>query len=171
MCDRCDQPDLTMDAYLARLRDRLTRERFLVQSVLGSATHAEYSYSIGLAKHGLPELVVLGVRPAEAVRLVETWADYLLDKSLVLAGERLGCGPFVMEAIEVERPEEHLQLAIALHGGPVRALQLAWADQGGRWPWEPGHQARRAGQPLLGARAPWYCEEHRPDRLDVPPHP
>ena len=171
MCDRCDQPDLTMEVYVERLRDRLTRERFLVQSVLGSAREAEYSYSVGLAAHGPPELVVVGVRPAEAVRLVELWGNYLLDESLILPGETLGCGPFTLEAVEVEHPEQHLQLAVALHGGPVRALQLAWADSRGRWPWDPGHQARRAGQPLLGTRAPVYCHEHQPDRLDVPPHP
>jgi hypothetical protein len=95
---------------------------------------------------------------------------YLLDDTLVLPGERMVCGPFVLEAIAVERPQEHLLLATNLYGDGIRALQLAWADDRGVWPWEPGHRARRAGQPLLGARAPQYCDEHRPDRLDVPPH-
>jgi hypothetical protein len=66
----------------------------------------------------------------------------------------------------VEQPQEHLLMAARLYGDRVRGLQLAWADARGVWPWEPG---RRAGQPLLGRRAPGYCEEHRPDRLDVPP--
>jgi hypothetical protein len=63
------------------------------------------------------------------------------------------------------------RLAVAVHGPAVRALQLAWCDAAGRWPWEPGHRARRAGEPVLGRRAPWHCDEHRQDRLDVPPHP
>jgi hypothetical protein len=170
VCDLCDLPDLTPEDYLEWVRDRLRGRCFLVQSVEGSADSAELSYTVGLTAHGLAELVVVGRRHADAVRLLQSWGDYVLDQSLVLPGERLGSGTLVMEAVEVERPEEHLLVAAALYGPGVRALQLAWADARGRWPWEPGHRARRAGQPLLGARAPWYCPEHRPDRLEVPPY-
>jgi hypothetical protein len=139
--------------------------------VAGSRTTAELSCSVGLTAHGLPELVVTGVRQDEAVRLLGLWGDYLLEQSLVLLGETLVTGPFAPVAVEVEHPEDHLIVAVALYGARVRALQLAWADDRGRWPWQPGHRARSAGQPLLGTRAPAYCDEHRPDRLDVPPHP
>ena len=169
MCDLCDHPDLTMDGYLELLRDRLTRERFVLQSVMGSLTSAELTSSVGLTAHGLPELIVVGVRPVEAGPLLRLWGDYLLDESLVLPGESLTCGPWVMEAVEVARSEEHLRVAAAIYGEAVRALQLAWCDSAGRWPWDAGHRARRAGQPLLGDRAPVSCDEHRPDRLDVPP--
>ena len=170
MCDLCDRPDLTMDAYLDELRDLVARGRFAVQSVEGSRTSAELSYTVGLTAYGLPELVVVALRPAEAHELLARWGDYLLDESLVLPGEALTSGPYVMEAVEVARPGDHLQVAAALYGDRVRALQLAWCDSAGRWPWQPGHRARRAGQPMLGERGPWYCDEHRPDRLDVPPH-
>ena len=171
MCDLCDHPDLTMDGYVAGVRERLTRERFVVVSVTGSKTQAEFSYSVGLTGYALPELIVVGLRHADAQRLVQHWGDYLLDDSLVLPGETLESGPFDMEAIEVERPQDHLLLADAIYGGAARALQLAWADDRGRWPWEADHRARRAGQPLLGKRAPFFCDQHRPDRFDVPPHP
>jgi hypothetical protein len=171
MCQLCDRPDLTMDAYLDAVRDRLTRDRFLVQAVSGSMTRAELSYTVGLTASGLPELVVLGVRAEEAQRLLTSWGEYVLDGSVVLPGEALTCGPWVMEAVAVARPTDHLRVAAALYGDAVRGLQLAWCDSAGRWPWQPGHRARRAGQPLLGERAPAYCDEHRPDRLDVPPHP
>lgn len=88
----------------------------------------------------------------------------------MLPGETLGGGPWLLEAVEVERPQQHPVVACRYYGDHVRALQLVWADAAGRWPWEPGHRARRAGQPVLGKRAPWYCPEHTPDRLDVPPH-
>ena len=171
MCDLCDHPELTTDDDLDHVRDLLTRQRFVVQSVADSRTEAELTYTVGLTAHGLPELLVAGVRQAEAARLVALWGDYLLDQSLILPGETLETGPFLLEAVEVERPGDHLLLAVAIYGEDVRALQLAWADERGRWPWQAGHRARRAGQPLLGARAPRYCDEHRPDRLDVPPHP
>jgi len=153
------------------LRDRLTRERFVVQSVEGSRAAPEFTYSVGLTAHGLPELIVAAMRPLDGACLVMACGDHLLDESLVLPGEALTWGPVVLEAVEVARPQDHLLLAEAVFGPAVRALQLAWADDRGRWPWQPGHRARRAGQPLLGERAPWYCDEHRRDRLDVPPHP
>jgi len=169
MCQMCEQPDLTAEDYYARLRSNIERKRFTVQSVGGSACKAEFSYTIGLTGHGLPELIVLGLRHTDAIPLLDRWAQYVLDRSVILPGETLGGDP-LCEAIEVERPEEHLYFAMDLYGPGVRALQLAWADSRGRWPWEPGHRARRAGQPLLGERAPFFCPDHRPDRLDVPPH-
>ena len=170
MCDLCNDPEMTPDAYFQQLRERLRECRFLVQSVGGSRDSAEFSYTIGLTAHGLPELIVVGRRPGEATKLLRLWGDYVLDTSLVLPGERLRTGPFALEAVEVERPEEHLLMADSLFGPAVRALQLVWADDRGRWPWDPGHRARRSGQPVLGERAPWYCPEHRPDRLEIPPY-
>lgn len=170
MCDLCDDPEMTMDGYLDHLCERLTRERFVVQGVLGSRTSAEYSYTIGLTAQGLPELIVVGVRPPEAHRLLVSCGEYVLDESIVLPGEGLCSGRFTLEAVEVTRPTDHLVLAGVLYGEAVRALQLAWADERGRWPWDPRHRARQSGQPLLGERAPVFCDEHRPDRLDVPSH-
>ena len=169
MCQLCDQPDLTTEEYNDQIRALVDQHRFAIQAVGGSRCQAEFSYTVGLTAHGLPELVVTGVRAADAGRLLRHWGDYLLDTSLVLPGETLESGPWVMEAIEVEQPQDHLLTAIRIFGEQVRGLQLAWADARGVWPWEPGHRARRAGQPLLGRRAAFYCDEHRPDRLDVPP--
>ncbi len=110
------------------------------------------------------------MRRGEAARLLGLWGDYLLDTSAVLPGETMGCGPWLLEAVEVDRPQDHLRMAARLYGDGVRALQLVWADAAGRWPWHAGHRGRPAGQPVLGSPAPRYCAEHRQDRLDVPPH-
>ncbi len=112
----------------------------------------------------------MGRRHDEAAKLLRLWGEYVLDTSLVLPGETLETDQFVLEAVEVERPEDYLFVAEELFGSAVRALQLVWADGRGCWPWDPGHRARRSGQPVLGQRAPRYCAEHRPDRLAVPPY-
>lgn len=75
-----------------------------------------------------------------------------------------------MEAVEVERPHDHLFTASRLFGESLSALQLAWADARGYKPWEPEHRARKAGQPLLGKRALVFCHERRRDLLDVSAH-
>ncbi len=170
MCDLCDDPSCEPDDVLERVRTDIARRRFSTVSVGGSTRSAEFSYTVGLTEMGLPELVVLAVRPAESVRLLRLWGDYLLDESAVLPGEILEAGPWLLQAVLVDRPQEHLVVAQRFYGRDLQALQLAWADDRGRWPWEAGHRGRRAGQPLLGAPAPWYCDEHAPDRLDVPPH-
>ena len=170
MCDLCDQPDLTADDVLDRVRSIIARRRFAMISVDGSRCRAEFSYTVGLTEHGLPELIVLAVRAPDATKLLDMWGSYLLDQKLILPGELMETGSWLLEAVAVDEPEKHLLLADRFYGERLRALQLAWADAAGRMPWDRGHRARRAGQPVLGPRAPWYCDEHAPDRLDVPPH-
>src|SRR3954462_9180181 len=87
MCQLCDQPDLTTEEYDDQIRALVDQHRFAIQAVGGSRCQAEFSYTVGLTAHGLPELVVTGVRAADAGRLLRHWADYLLDTSLVLPGE------------------------------------------------------------------------------------
>lgn len=65
---------------------------------------------------------------------------------------QLGAGT-VVEIVEVAHPEVHLEAAVALYGASLSALQLATADERGRFPWEAGHRGGRGGQPVLGARA------------------
>lgn len=170
MCDLCDDSTRAPDDVLDRISADIARRRFGIVSVQRSARAAEFSYTVGLTEHGLPELIVTAARPTDAAHLLGLWGDYLLDESAVLPGETLECGPWLLEAVAVEHPEEHLLVAHRFYGGRLRALQLAWADERGLWPWQPGHRARRSGQPVLGTPAPRYCREHSPDRLDVPPH-
>ena len=168
MCGACDWSDADVQAYVEHVRGVAERERFAVQQVFGSVDEAEFSYTVGLTAHGLPELIVIGMRQETADRLLRSWGSYLLDDSLILPGETLHSGALMMAAVEVERPQDHLGIATRLYGGSVRGLQLVWADQRGCWPWQQEHPARAAGQVLLGQRAPGFCDEHRPDRLDVP---
>lgn len=168
VCEMCES-GASAQEYDQRLSELIAEHRFVVQAVQSSRCRPEFSYTIGLTAHGLPELVITAVRVEPAARLLRLWGDYMLDTSLLLPGERLECGPWLLEGVQVDRPQDHLLLAERRYGSAVRGLQLAWADERGRWPWEPGHRARRAGQPLLGAPAPQYCDEHQPDRLDVLP--
>lgn len=59
---------------------------------------------------------------------------------------------FLIEVVEVEHPDVHLKFGgVRLFGPRIRAFQLVWADNHGRFPWEPGwggHGRRR--QPVLG---------------------
>ena len=69
-------------------------------------------------------------------------------------GEHLtqGADP-IIEIVEVEHPDAHMDWAIAFGGPDVRALQLVWADDCGRWPWALGFDGGPTRQPVLGVRA------------------
>jgi hypothetical protein len=61
-------------------------------------------------------------------------------------------GP-LLEIVEVDHPDAHMTFAVVLGGPDVRALQLVWADERGRWPWAAGWGQGRRRQPVLGIRA------------------
>jgi len=74
VCMHCDRPDLTTEQYDDEVRAMLERGRFMVQSVGGSVRSAEFSYTVGLTAHLLPELIVTGLRQETASRLLFGWA-------------------------------------------------------------------------------------------------
>jgi hypothetical protein len=46
----------------------------------------------------------------------------------------------------------HLLRGVDLYGPVVRGMQVVWADDRGRWPWDVGFRSSRGGQPVLGPR-------------------
>ena len=61
-------------------------------------------------------------------------------------------GPLI-EIVEVQHPDAHMDWAVAFGGPELRALQLVWADDRGCWPWAVGFGDGRRRQPVLGLRA------------------
>jgi hypothetical protein len=113
-----------------------------------------YAYTIGLAAHGRPELVVTGMPYDRAVDLLNSVAEHVVHAAAPRPGEVLPLrgGP-VIEIVQVAEPGVHLAVATALNGPRFTALQLVYADDQGHWPWDVGFRSGRGGQPVLGARA------------------
>ncbi len=82
MCWQCDHPGATWQDYLAHLRELLARHCWVVQGVQRQRHRAPYAYTIGLASHDQPELVVTGLPYDQAADLLNGLAG------LVLAGGR-----------------------------------------------------------------------------------
>ena len=165
MCWTCDHPEASPQDYLDHLADLMRDRGWMVQAVGGTRLYAPFAYTVGLTAVGLPELLVTGLKARPACELLNHVAAYTVQKSVILPGETMGADPWLLEAVHVEVPDAHLLTAVELYGPAVRALQLAWADDRGRWPWEVGHRAGRGGQPLFGVRTPWRCDQHK---LPVP---
>jgi Domain of unknown function (DUF4262) len=152
MCWMCDHPGRTQEDLLAEVRATMLKHGWAVQYVEND--RVPYPDTIGLTRRGLPELLVTGLPPRRAARLLNGVAETSVRGDPPMDGERIAVpvGPLV-EVVEVEHPDAYTDFAIAICGNSVRALQLVWADGRGRWPWAPGFDDARGRQPVLGVRA------------------
>jgi hypothetical protein len=141
MCAMC-QPS-AYEQVMADLADTVETYGWAVRAVYGEGARPPWAYTVGLHAQDLPELVVTGLPAEEAVSLLNDGAERLLDG---LPAAPFGTG---YELVELPHPDVHLLQATALFGPAFRAVQLVWADERGRWPWDPGFAGR---QPVLGPR-------------------
>lgn len=143
--------------YLLRVNDNIDRYGWHVQHVPGDPTLPSLSYTVGLAKWGHPEIVVLGLQMTVAQSLLNTLGDRVRAGSRLEAGQRLGdVVPSYVCALVAVADTRLLTVANAIYRGdgpPVAALQLVWPDPSGRFPWQPGCTTRPDAQPLLGIPA------------------
>lgn len=153
MCWQCDHPGATWQDYLEHLRELLEQHCWIVQGVQRERHRPPYAYTVGLAAHGRPELVVTGMPYDRAVELLNSAAEHVVHANAPRPGEvlPLSGGP-VTEIVRVTEPAVHLAVAAALNGPQFTALQLVYADDRGLWPWDAGFRGGNGGQPVLGAR-------------------
>ena len=113
-----------------------------------------YAYTIGLHDWDVPELLITGVSPHRALRLLDMGARKLVGGEVLTPGQQVSVpgGPLV-EIVEVGHPDAHMGWAVAFGGPEIEALQLVWADGRGRWPWSADFADGRATQPVLGMRS------------------
>jgi hypothetical protein len=148
-------PEELLQEHLAAIE----RHGWSHQMVEGDVTGPPFAYTIGLTRQGgHPEVVVSGLPSAVSCGVLHAVVDR------VVAGERLAAGAEVdvagapFRVLRVRRPQR-LVVAQEVYGTPghaglVPGLQVVWADDAGRWPWEvPWREARRV-QELFGT-SPW----------------
>jgi hypothetical protein len=122
-------------------------------TVTGVEARVPYAYTVGLHERGLPELLVVGMAREPMVRLLSLLADRTFHGERLDPGQRIRAGGMHIEVVEVENPDAHLDVVVALYGRDFRALQLVWSDERGRWPWVAAFDAGRGSQPVFGVRA------------------
>lgn len=152
MCWQCDHPESTLDDYLDHLRGIIADHRWAVQCV--EDDKRPLAYTVGLHKRGLPELVVTGLPPLVAHRLLTKTAHLMVDHGEPVEAATVidDDAELLLEVVDVDHPDVHLLMAVNLYGPRFRALQLVWADNRGRFPWEPRWAHGRRHQPVLGRR-------------------
>jgi hypothetical protein len=152
VCAHCEdgsrEPDLDEAARIA------AEEGWFVQEVMPAGRRAPCAYTVGLTAFDRPELVATGLALDRAADLLNGVAAHLAHDIAPPPGRQVPLvgGPLI-EFVAVPHPDVHLDVAVALYGAAVRALQVVWADHRGRWPWDREFRSGRGGQPVLGPRA------------------
>lgn len=153
MCWKCDNPDADDSDYFRMIEDTIAAHGWFVQGVEKDRWRPGFAYTVGLTRVGHPELLVTGMDHRAAVHLLNDIAHHLVWHAAPgpVAGDRqlLAYG-MAIEVADVAEPTVHLVMARELYGTDIRAVQLVYADDRGRWPWEVGF---RGNQPVLGPRA------------------
>ncbi len=153
MCSRCDNPDESAEAedHLDELRESLREHLWAVKCV--EDDKHPYAYTLGLHELGMPELLATGVTTERALALFGLFAPEAIQNGTPSPGDRIVWAENTMfEAVEVDHPDAHMDLALKLFGPGLRAVQLVWTDMDGRWPWEAAFDFDGLRQPVLGVR-------------------
>ncbi|UMB68057.1 DUF4262 domain-containing protein [Mycobacterium paraterrae] len=140
-----------MQDWLDLLRQTVETHGWAVQFV--ESIRSPFAYTIGLHPQGLPELLVTGLTPQRATLTLNSVADYLVNGGRPVPGDFITLGAEVeLAVVQVDHPEAHLNMAMALYGKDVKALQLVWADAQGHRPWCPEFSNGGLRQPVFGVR-------------------
>ena len=151
MCWQCDHPEATRDDYYDLLQRKIRKKGWTVQYV--ESDRRPYAYTVGLHDWDVPELLMTGVSPQRASRLLNMVTRRIVSSEVFTPGLQISLpgGPLI-EIVDVAHPDAHMGWAVAFGGPEIRALQLVWADGRGRWPWSAEFADGRATQPVLGCR-------------------
>jgi hypothetical protein len=153
--------DVDMDAYDRKVAGLIEQYGMFVQGVLpdgsGDPSEPGFCYTVGLSAVDHPEFIVFSLPPEIAQTILNDLGFRILRGEVtVAAGDTIHqlVRNYPVRLVEVTDTTEHLTMANRFYSGPglpVRALQVVFPDDAGRWPWEA--ESRTAGTPLL-ARSP-----------------
>lgn len=163
MCWQCDHPDATREDYHDVLRRVVREHGWAVQHV--EDDRIPFTYTIGLCQAGLPELLVTGLSPKWAVRMLNTVAEYMVREKVPEPGDTMTLpDDWFAEFVEVAQPDAHMGLAVELYGTDLRAMQIVWRDKQGHSPWCPEFNLGGRRQPVLGVRGARGASRRRRSR-------
>ncbi len=120
-----------------------------------AALTASYAYTVGLAAHHFPELLIVGLDPHVAHELLNDLAKRVWYRAERFShGTRIGDLIAGYDAVIIDaQPTRAIapDAAIARYGADrVRVQQVVWSDQQRRFPWDPGYEFTPDVQPLIG---------------------
>jgi len=101
-----------------------------------------YTYTVGLAARGWPELAVSGFRQELAIAVLNDVAGQMMNGAVFEPGQRIGeviegFGLIVVDGTDQAGPDTIWPgAALERYGPGIRLHQLVWPDMGGHYPWD-----------------------------------
>jgi Domain of unknown function (DUF4262) len=145
------EPDVA--AYLRAVRSRIDEHGWALQHIDPTDQSLAFTYTVGLADAGLPELIIIGLPFPVSAGYLNHFAKLSLSSELALGSQYDVQTPsrvvrWLVGAVSPSNASQYLGIAEAIHGAPVVGLQLIWPDADGRLPGDPGYVVSPS-QPLL----------------------
>ncbi|UUV32122.1 DUF4262 domain-containing protein [Amycolatopsis roodepoortensis] len=155
MCWHCNNPGKSREDYLEEaVRPMIRKFGWMIQTVERGLGMPELAYSVGLTDAGLPELVVTGLAERKAGSILNYYAQQAVRSKMPEPGEALPATAAMpaLEVVPLDAPTAILFTAVEMYGGDIRALQLVYEDEHGKFPWDTQFRSRTVRQPVLGTR-------------------
>lgn len=143
--------------YWQDILDLVENHGWAVASVMGSDESPSFSYSVGLCARGLPDLILIGVRPNDAQKMINIAIDKLIAQEFSGA-----TGDVLTEVANLPLAprclSNELAQSIALGsvryaqetGQQFRMIQLVLPDAAGLFPWDSGCDPRIVNMQVFG---------------------
>ncbi|GAA0458799.1 hypothetical protein Ade02nite_97060 [Paractinoplanes deccanensis] len=134
--------------HLVRIEGLIAKHGWAIQGV-GGRTPADPGcfYTVGLTAAGRPELCLAALSPPLSAQLLNAAVKIHLGAELKHGDETGDVASVPLRVISA--PELEMNVAQALYGPQVLAVQLVWPDSEGNWP-----PSSRMAQRLFGE--PWW---------------
>lgn len=119
---------------------------------LYTTTGISYAHTVGLTDLNLPEIIVFSLAEEETAHILNKAARLLKQGKLPLGTpiKNIYINPLMFKTIKAYPNLEFIQLANMFALKPVRLIQMFWADDKARFPWEKNYNlAAQPQQPIL----------------------
>jgi hypothetical protein len=143
-----------VDQYFVRTQKIIDEHGIMVQWVAAGEGSLAFAYTVGLAAHGKPELLIYGLPPDTAQSILNDMALPIEDANWKpgLSRQIFGDGVPALLVKIIDSMDAEMTITNRMYAvpgqGPVDALQIVFPDAAGLWPWEEGSKV--ANQPVKG---------------------
>ena len=153
----CDCCRMGREAFLVQTEEHVRKFGQSIITTKGESNGhtVTFSYTVGLADVGLPEVIVFGLPGDVACSILNDVAAHARAGTLRFDAPMDNfCNlPVVLKQVAAPLVADYIIQANARAGRDLPAVQLVWPDAQGKFPWEDGADARMAAkQPVLSTQ-------------------
>ena len=152
---------MTISPYFKQIKSNVDRVGLHLFGIFGSEDNPPFTYTIGFAAHGLPEVIVFGLDMKMVAPFLNMYYDQIVNQKTreagpaVLEGDDWFNMPMSVINCDPDKIEEYAVQAFAfaedIGWSKPNFVQWVWPDTKGKLPWNAGYEKEKFGkvQPLL----------------------